>query len=107
MTIARTIYDLTGKLNARLNTSLTTDTVASLRRAAMTLHRWYEHECNGAIQRNEDTGTPYWHSTTTGNRLSKASDRERGAEKTIAAFCKQNGLHFYLQTDPRGGTLCE
>ena len=26
----------------------------TLRRAALTLHRWYEHECNGAIQRDGD-----------------------------------------------------
>lgn len=79
----------------------------TLRRAALALHRWYEHECNGAIQRDGDDcqGAPYWYNTNTGKRMYKAPDRERGAIKRIAATCERLGLFYYLQTDPRGGTL--
>ncbi len=77
----------------------------ALRRAAMTLHRWYEHECNGVIQRDEETNKPYWYNANTGKRISSAADREKGAEKTIMKICTRLGLHYYLQTDPRGGTL--
>lgn len=78
---------------------------AALRRAALTLHLWYEHECNGVIQRDEMTGKPYWYNANTGNRISIAADREKGAMNTISRICRQLGLYHYLQTDPRGGTL--
>lgn len=77
----------------------------SLRRAALILHRWYEHECNGTIQRDEKTGLPYWYNSITGCLWRRAPDREKGAMKTIDTICKRLGLHYYLQTDPRGGTL--
>ena len=80
----------------------------ALRRAALTLHRWYEHECNGTIQRDEVTGKPYWHSTNGpnhGERISLAADRETGAMNTISRICRKLGLYHYLQADPRGGTL--
>lgn len=83
------------------------DSYVALRRAAIALHTWYEHECNGAIQRDGDAceGAPYWYNTNTGKRLYKARDMERGATKRIASICQRLGLHYYLQTDPRGGTL--
>jgi hypothetical protein len=78
-----------------------------LRRAALTLRRWYEHECNGVIQRDGDDGegAPYWYSPRTGERISPANDREKGAIKTVARICKALGIEYFLQTDPRGGTL--
>ena len=83
----------------------TWDDAKALRRAALTLHRWYEHECNGTIQRDEEDGLPYQYSGVTHKRLGKCADREKGAIKAIALICKRLGLHYYLQTDPRGGTL--
>ncbi len=79
----------------------------ALRKAGLTLHRWYEHECNGVIQRDGDDcqGAPYWYNTHTGKRICKAPDREKGAVKRIEAICKRLGINYYLQTDPRGGTL--
>jgi hypothetical protein len=38
-------------------------------------------------------------------RLGQCPDREAGAERTIKKTCDELGLHYYLQTDPRGGTL--
>lgn len=80
----------------------------ALRRISMTLRRWYEHECNGAIQREgeREDGAPFWHSTFDGRRLSRAPDRERGAEKRLAAImARYPHLSSYLQTDPRGCAL--
>lgn len=84
------------------------DDAKALRRISMTLRRWYEHECNGAIQRDGERGDglPYWHSTYDGRRLYRAPDRERGAEKRLAAImARYPTLRPYLQTDPRGCSL--
>ena len=84
------------------------DDAKALRRISMTLRRWYEHECNGAIQRDGERGDglPYWHSTFDGRRLYRAPDRERGAEKRLAAImARYPTLRSYLQTDPRGCSL--
>ena len=104
--LQRKIYDsYLGTLN-RLP-QMTNEDFRALRKAAMTLHTWYEHECNGAIQRDGDDceGAPYWYNTNTGKRLYKAPDREKGAIKRIEEICTRLNLHYYLQTDPRGGTL--
>ena len=82
----------------------TYDEANTLRRAEMTLHRWSEEECNGTIQRDEDTGKTYrvWTNGTTW----ATPDRETGALKRIAKImAKHNALTFYHQTDPRGCAL--
>ncbi len=89
----------------RICEAATLSDARALRRAALTLHRWYEHECNGAIQRDEETNKPYWYNVNSGGRISLVPDREKGAEKSIMKICTRLGLHYYLQTDPRGGTL--
>ena len=83
-----------------------TDEARVLRRASMTLSAWGEHECNGVIQRDEQTNVPYWHSSTTGKRISRAADRETGALKRIAAIQdKHPDVILYVQSDPRGCAL--
>ena len=78
----------------------------TLRRASMTLQRWNEHECNGVIQRDENTEAPYWHSPRTGERLSRVADREAGARRRIAAIQSQHpDVILYVQGDPRGCAL--
>jgi hypothetical protein len=93
--------------------------VNTLRRAELTLHRWAELECGDgndygswAIERDETTGKPYMvrHHYRHGagkNTVSRTRipDREAGALKRVAAICKEHGLHFYHQTDPRGCAL--
>ena len=84
----------------------------TLRRIALTLHRWAEEECNGTIQRDDKPGDPihgtgkprrYWESRDgTHRRGSIIPDREMGALKRLAAICKAHSLYFYHQTDPRG-----
>lgn len=102
--LQRTIYQNYLNTLNRLP-QMTNEDFRALRKAAITLHGWYEHECNGAIQRCEDTGLAYWHNTNTGKRICRAPDREKGAIKRIEAICARLGLYYYLQTDPRGGTL--
>lgn len=80
----------------------------SLRRIAMTLHRWHEMECgvdNGCIERDEKTGKAYWLNSHT-MRRSPVADRERGAHKRLAAvMSRYPALRAYIQGDPRGASL--
>lgn len=78
----------------------------TLRRAEMTLQRWGEHECNGDIQRDEETGKPYRYSTMTGKRLYGVPDREKGALARVAkVMANHPGMVAYHQGDPRGCAL--
>jgi len=102
----------------------TQDEAEKLRRISMTLRRWYELECgdgNGAIERDEATGIPYWYNANSrfiaaGDRraYTRIADRETGARKRLAEIMMQRGLRIgggnveltaYVQTDPRGAAL--
>jgi hypothetical protein len=80
----------------------------TLRRISMTLRRWYEHECNGAIQRDGERGdgVPFWHNTSTGRKICRVPDRERSAlkrlDKIMASYPE---LKTFVQGDPRGCSL--
>lgn len=76
-----------------------------LMRASTTLHTWAEHECNGVIQRDEDSNRPFWHSPNTGKRIGATSDREAGALKRAKAIAATRGFEVYHQGDPRGCCL--
>lgn len=79
---------------------------AALVRASATLHTWHEHECNGVIQRDEDTGKCYWYSPDFGRKIGRAVDRETGTIKRIhAIMARYPGLSAYVQGDPRGCAL--
>ena len=88
---------------------------ATLRRISLTLHRWAEHECNGTIQRDGESGdgAPYWYyDTPQGHRRGpKAPDRERGALRRLGAIMatvnarRAAPLSSYVQGDPRGCAL--
>lgn len=105
--IEKTLRKLQERLSNRLGVWLDLDDVRSLRRQAMRLHRWYEAECNGEIERFEDTDKPFRVIRRyNGHNLSYPTpDHEKAAEKKIKAICERLSLHYYLQTDPRGGTL--
>jgi len=114
--LARQIVDRidghAGRLHLADNATKAANT---LRRAQMTLHRWAEEECNGTIQREEGDGKPFrvWDSVgqrADGSWYDKRSqapipDREAGALRRVAKVCKDAGLFFYHQTDPRGCAL--
>jgi hypothetical protein len=78
---------------------------SALVRASATLHTWAEHECNGVIQRDDETGKPAWYSPHTGRRIGSTSDRETGAVKRAQAIAARYGLTAYHQGDPRGCAL--
>jgi hypothetical protein len=84
-----------------------TDALA-LRRIAMTLHRWHERECgdgSGAIERDEETGKPYWVADMLDQRF-RIPDREKGALKRLAqVMTRYPAMGFYVQGDPRGAAL--
>ena len=102
----------------------TRDEAEALRRISMTLHRWHELECgdgNGAIERDDTTGKPYWQCSSTRHRW-LVPDREKGALKRLSKIMldrtnrlladsvdKMNAhgglLSSYIQTDPRGAAL--
>jgi hypothetical protein len=79
--------------------------IDTLLRCQKTLHTWAEHECNGAIQRDEQTNKPSWYNTYSGKRIARTADRETGALKRAAAIAEAHGITIYHQTDPRGCML--
>lgn len=85
------------------------DDAMTLRRIAMTLHRWSELECgseDGAIERDEKTGVPYWCNSMTGKRSHRVPDRETAARKRLAKLMSNYPtLAYYLQGDPRGASV--
>lgn len=91
----------------------------TLRRAAMTLHRWSEHECNGVIQRAEfgmfdhkgrpmPAGKCYTAYNIDGPgpvRYAPTADRETPAIKRAEAIAAKYGATLEYQGDPRGWPL--
>lgn len=99
-------------MNARTRTFLSLDRLGithgdakTLVRCSATLHTWHEHECNGVIQRDEQTNVPYWYSDYSGKRLDRTTDRETGAIRRAKTIAAQYGLTAYIQGDPRGCAL--
>ena len=70
----------------------TFEEAVALRRIEMTLSRWAEAECNGEIERDEDTGKPRrnsaaWVSGRASQRISwPIADREAGALRRLKAI---------------------
>lgn len=81
------------------------DDARALVRASAVLSTWAEHECNGVIQRDDDTGRPSWYSPVTGRCLGRTSDREAGALRRVTEIAGRYGLTAYHQGDPRGCAL--
>lgn len=110
---------LTRQADVLRSLGFTTEEAEALRRISMTLHRWFEHECNGAIQRDGENGdgAPFWFNTDTGRKLGRVVDRERGAMRRLEAIVSARNrravtpgasgtaLGYYIQGDPRGAAL--
>jgi hypothetical protein len=87
----------------------------ALRRAAMTLHAWFEGECGNsndyaswAIERDEETDKPFMvrHPHDGKTYRYGLPDREKGARKRVAKIIsKYPDMQAYVQTDPRGAPL--
>lgn len=92
------------------NNGISREDSEALRRISMTLHRWHEMECGteyGAVERDEETGRPYWYDSRTGRRSPRPiADRERGALRRLGAIMSRYpSLGYYVQGDPRGCAL--
>jgi hypothetical protein len=99
----------------RRGINATFDQANTLRRAELTLRRWYEQECGDsdnykswAIERDEQTEIAYMciypHNENKPRRY-RIPDREAGAKRRVQAIAANLGLHVYYQTDPRGAAL--
>ena len=70
------------------------------------LHHWYEQECNGDIERDEETGKVFrvfGHNTPDQEiRRLPTRDMETGAINRAKAIANKNGGWIYINTDPRG-----
>lgn len=76
-----------------------------LRRDAQRLHRWSEAECNGEIERDENTGKTYRNYNINGPGPVKKypiADKETPATERIKAICKKHRIMVEFQGDPRG-----
>lgn len=101
-------------LLAKRGRTLDFDTVAALRRAEMTLHRWAEKECGDSndyfsycVVRDEGTGKTYLETTphTGKTRRTQIADLETGALRRVKKICADHALFYFHQTDPRGCAL--
>lgn len=103
----RETLDVLGRLN-RLGISV--EDAVDLRRIAVTLQHWAASECNGEIERDDETEEVYRvyfmpDGTTRRGRVPIA-DREKSALKRLAVLLKSYpDLAAYHQTDPRGASL--
>ena len=71
------------------------------------LQRWSEQECNGEIQRDDETGKPYrWLSYGgTAQARYRVPDKETGSLKRCEEIAASYGLRFFHQQDPRGAQV--
>lgn len=120
MTSVQKDCELRRKLEVRANIVISIEDARILRRAEMTLRRWFELECGDgdnygswAIERDDNgDGLPFMvrHHYGQGNfadcvTRTRIPDREAGARKRIKEVCDRLGISFYIQTDPRGCAL--
>src|SRR3990167_11449791 len=92
-------YDATGAIGMSFSDA------DAIRRDAQRLHRWAEAECNGEIERNEETGAVYRNYNINGPgpiQQVKTADRETPAVKRINGIAGKYGLIAMFQGDPRG-----
>lgn len=99
----------TRTIDALIRLGLSYDDALAVRRISMTLGRWHEHECNGVIERDEETGKTYGVYNIDGPgpiRRYPVADRKRGAQRRLAAIvARYPQLLAYEQGDPRGCAL--
>ena len=92
--------------NDKFSISFSFEDYAQLALEEHRLQRWAEDECNGTIQRDEETGKPYrWLGFgygTTGEARYRVPDKEKGSLKRCKEIAARYGLKFFHQSDPRG-----
>ena len=91
--------------NALTSLGFDAQEIAALLRIEKTLHRWAERECNGEVERDEDTGTPFLVYDELRSRY-PCPDLEGGALRRLASIMKgRRNVRAYHQGDPRGCAL--
>lgn len=96
-------------LNRMLNKGFTFQEVEQLLKISRRLSRWSEAECNGEIERDEETGKVS--RVVTFERPEyrqvryKIRDMEMPARRKAEEICSRHGLVAYFQGDPRGCAL--
>lgn len=109
---ARDDYAFRDRLIAR-GIAATLEQARILRRAQLTLRRWHEQECGMGNDHcswcivTDDDGRTFReiHPNNGKSYRYRIPDRRSGAIHRISALCAEMGIHFYVQTDPRGCAL--
>ena len=70
------------------------------------LHTWAEHESNGEIQRDEETGKCFRYYGEHMDKSYKTADRETPAIKRVKGIASSHGVTVEIQGDPRGASVC-
>jgi len=94
MTAAEKTREVLRRLNGR-GINVTFEQAETLRRAELALHR-------------EETGVPHMYRypyNSTNIHRTRIADKEAGALRRVTALCKEVGVYFFHQTDPRGCAL--
>ena len=80
-----------------------------LRHCERGLHHWSEQECEGEIQRDDETGVPYRYGRSCYGDFTESPkacfDREAYLLDEARKQAKRFGLEVYHQSDPRGCQL--
>lgn len=109
----REAMDIADQKRRLIMIGISYDDADALRRISMTLRRWFEHECNGVIERDETTNRVYWRNVNhtyldphDPRATWRIADRETGARKRLATImARYPELTAYVQGDPRGCSL--
>src|SRR4051812_26184502 len=91
---------LTQQETVLLELGFTREEAEQLRRISLTLRKWSEHECNGAIERDEATGKPYWSLAANGGKhlAYRIPDREAGALARLEKIVSQRNKRARVET---------
>ena len=81
------------------------DDYARLYRLAKKLHRCFEIDCNGTDRDKSKYETWEEYDIYRDNILSSNELLQGRIYSKIDKICKANNLNYYIQSDPRGGTL--
>ena len=97
------LQEVAKKLGVRLETLL------KLRGKARTLRRYFEYQCNGCTREKLPFESWEEYDTARGRAMQWVEKRVAIVEKQIEKLCKTPSpvltLNYYIQRDPRGGTL--
>jgi len=92
------------KFNNRFNILLSWEDSHVLRRASLTLRKWYKNECNHYIF--EKDGKTYKEVQTDKSSYTyQIKNMEKGALKRIKETCSKYDIKYFIQGDCRGTSL--